>query len=413
MKTNFFYAVILGLAFFWLNSHFLDLTDTSKDISPYYEKLSVDYIIPSPGHNQKEELEKEPFIDKATPYYSVRVPISQNGKDTEVSLYIIEKNVDINKTPFSKDLLISGELPEENEIIIDYRTSQEAHISVGDKLKILFETSTITFRVSGIVYTNILISEYLPSSALIYCTPKVKKALDALTGNQLSYQGAYLKVNDTARAREYLKTYIAKGEYGKRSWYESNAAYENKKKSIENTVFFDEITDVNDLKASAVSADKEKKNHNRRNIRNAIASSVIAYILAWMIFLKLKEKGYQKLINNGKSVILVVMEFALAQFLCFVLVNSLTVLLYYNKFQENVIYLLAVNTVSFALVLIQTFTSVTKTDVSILKRDDSVAKADVSMQQKDGVETKADDIYLQEKADAAKKTEDLSSMERK
>ena len=365
MKTNIFYAAIIGLSIFWLNGYFLGLTDTGRDIYPYYERLSIDYVIPSPGYGQKEELEKEPFIETATPYYFTRLPIIHNGEKTDVSLHIIEKDADINKTPFSQKLLISGELPKENEIIIDYRAAKEANARIGDKAEIILGTAAFSYQISGIAATNDLISRQRPPAALIYCTSVVRQALEEMSGHMLSYQWAYVKASDAIAARDYFKkSYTPKGEYGERKWYKSEADYENKKKSIESSDISNEITDVSDLRASASAADKEKAAHNRKNIIKAIAFSALAYILAWMLLLKIKEKGYRKKINNGKSVILVMLEFDFAQLLCFALCSCLTLLFYYDEFTKYSVYLAAVNFVSFAIVLLKTFASVAKTDVS-------------------------------------------------
>ena len=81
-------------------------------------------------------------------------------------------------------------------------------------------------------------------------------------------------------------------------------------------------------------------------------------------FFENQGKGYRKSINTGLKVIKLILEFGFAQLLCFALCSSLTVLFFYDEFPQYVLYLVAVNIVSFAIVLIKTYTSVQRIDIS-------------------------------------------------
>ena len=362
MKINIVVAAIIGLILFGLNNKFLSNTDKRENETPYYKNLSIDYIVISPGYTQKKELEALPFIKEVTPYYYTQQTFLHNGESFKIGLYIIEKDADINNTPFSQKLLIDGALPNENEIIIDQSTAQSAKASLGDNAEVFIGNVKMSMRISGVVQANKFSNESY--NALIYCTEEVKKALGQF--KDLSYQGAYIKASDVIQAGEYLKkSYKAKGEIGDPSWYESYAEYESTKKKIENADFSKEITDVSYLKADAVSNNAEKTDHNRKNIVYALISGLTVYFAAWLFVVITKENEYSKRINNGTKINTIIKEFVAGQFLCCAITCILTFVVLYGKFPQNVMYVIFANVLSFLIVRKITILMVNKIDIKI------------------------------------------------
>ena len=360
-----FVGLLLGVILFGINAKFLANTDIGQNETPYYEKLSVDYIITKPGYGQKKELEALPFIKEVTPYYYTQQTFFHNGKSFNVGLHIIEKDADIGNTPFSQKLLIEGTLPKGNEVIIDYRTAKAAQAKPGDNAEIYIGDTKLPMRISGIVQTNILISEEAAPSVLIFCNDEVKKALDKLT-KYLAYSGAYIKAADVIQAGEYLKkSYKAKGEIGDPSWYDNPSDYEYRKNDVENTDYSNTITDVGFLKAKAVSANVEKTDHNRNNILHAVAIDLVLYFAAWLIILKAEEKDYTKRINNGTKINTIIKEFIAGQFLCCAITCILTFVVFYGRFPKDVVYVIISNILFFLIVLRLTFMTVKKNSILI------------------------------------------------
>ena len=70
------------------------------------EKTFVDYIIQTPSKEQVSEIDNLEHIESVTPYLYTASDSNINSKTVRVSLFIVEKNTDLGKTPFSKELLI-------------------------------------------------------------------------------------------------------------------------------------------------------------------------------------------------------------------------------------------------------------------------------------------------------------------
>lgn len=361
MKTkNIVFALILGYVLYVINSNFFVAKDFSENETPYYEKISIDYIVPSPGYSQKSELESLTFIEKVTPYYFTTQAFLCNGEKFDISLHIVETDADLNNTPFAKSLLIEGDMPKENEIIIDYRTAEKAKANVGDNADVFMGNIKLSLRISGIVQTNNFINKNRPPSALIFCTKAVQRGLHNLT-EYLSYSGAYIKAKDSIHAGEYLKkSYKAKGEIGDISWYDKASDYEYKKKAIENTDYSMEITDVKYLMSRAASSHTETEKYNRKNIIYSVLIEVCLYFFVWIGLIYLTSASFRKRINSGVKINTVISEFALGEFICCALNSVLMLVFYYSLFPKEVLILVFANVICFLIVLIKTLNIIKK-----------------------------------------------------
>ncbi|MCR4820386.1 MAG: hypothetical protein K5838_04605 [Elusimicrobiales bacterium] len=359
MKINIIFALVLGYVLYAINSNFLSVKAVSTNETPYYEQISIDYIVPSPGYGQKAELEAMPFIDKVIPYYFTAQTFLCNGENFDIGLHIVETDADINNTPFAESLLIEGSLPKENEIIIDYRTAKAAKAKAGDNAEVYIGNAKMSMRISGIVQPNKFTSRKKPS-ALIYNTKDVKKGLHNLT-KYLAYSGAYIKAKDAIQTGEYLeKKYKAKGEIGDISWYEDKTEYEHKKKSIENADFSREITDVNHLKSKAASSYSETTKYNSKNILYAVLIEVCLYFFAWIGLIYLRSPFFRKRINSGVKTKTVISEFSLGEFICCALNCGLMFSFYYSLFPKEVKILISANVICFLIVLKKSFAIIKK-----------------------------------------------------
>ena len=234
---------ISGAAFvYWTSCKTTD--DVASISDDYYERCNFDFIIPKPWYTQISEIKNMKFVDGIVPYFITEKKLTTKGRSIKVDLYIVEKDADFGMTPYSSALLTTGRIPDGTGIVIDEKTKRQLEVGVGDSVQISFQDGDIPFTISGISQTN-KFSIY-PTAVVLY-TGKIKDTVSSI--ENLSYTGAFVRVNDTEAGKKYFyEKYRALGKVGERSWYNDDESYEFMKKSIEGLSVEKEITNIDDLR---------------------------------------------------------------------------------------------------------------------------------------------------------------------
>lgn len=293
-----FIGFISGVFLFLSTFLILSTAKQIENETDYYNKIDFDFIIPKPWYSQISEIENMNFVSSIVPYYMTSRNVSVNGSSYKLDFYILEKNSDLTKTPYTPKLLINGKIPSNNEALIDKNTQNILNAQIGDEIQVSFGKELCKFIISGIVQPNNFASN---PTVMVYYDGEVKKGIESSIEN-LSYSGAYLDAIDISIAEKYLNNeYRAKGKIGDKSWYENDEAYEYMKASIESMSVSKEITNIASIKANSLSKYEENVKHNVSLLFISIGVDFSLFILIWFIYLFISSKTYNELIKNGKK----------------------------------------------------------------------------------------------------------------
>ena len=359
------YGVIFGIILAILPIILLSNSYQKKDNSSYYEKLSFDFIVPKPWYSQIQELKALSFIQNAVPYYMTSRKVSFNGKNADVDLYLIEKDANIDVTPFSSNVLLAGEKLTSNGIIIDERVRNLLNIGINDGVQISFGSENINFPVKGVVYQNQFATR--PTAAVFY-SGKVKSNIEQ-TVEHFSYSGAYIKAENIADTENYLnKNYRALGRVGERSWYKTESAYNYMKESIERTSVAKEIINVAQIKASVKSNSAEASKSYHKHLLFSTSTVFALPILFWLMILLASSKSYRKEMKNGKAMRKVIAGFYVSEILSLV-VFILVLIVFKNMLQTTALITLFISAViSFILVMKSTSKIISRSNSKVENR---------------------------------------------
>lgn len=310
MKNKIFIGLISGVIIYLITFIVLKGTNSVKNESSYYDKIAFDFIVPKPWYTQIAELEQMDFISTVTPYYMTNKTASLNGHNYNIDFYIVENGANLYNTPYTPFLLIKGNLPTENEALLDKKAADITNAAIGDTVSVTIGNETLKLKISGFVDINKFAAH---PTALMYYTNSVKKAIESTIAH-LSYSGAYIDVNNLAAAENYFNNvYRAKGKIGERGWYKDDNAYNYMKKSIKSANVAKEITNVSLLKANSYSKFQEAAKSNIQILFLAIIIQIIIYSLIWMLFLYFSSKTYRKRINNGEKASIIIIQFRIGE----------------------------------------------------------------------------------------------------
>ncbi len=355
MKNKLLIGIISGAVIYLLCLLTLSGTHKIDNEFSYYDNIDFDFIIPKPWYSQIDEIEKLDFIDKVTPYYMTNKSIS--GNNIKIDFFIVEKNANLDKTPYSSTLLLKGKLSSVGEAVIDEKAQRTLNANLGDKITVTFGNEQCTFMISGIVRTNNFASK---PTALIYFADGVKQGIKNSV-KKLSYSGAYVDAIDIAKAEDYFnKSYRPIGKIGDRNWYDDEDSYEYMKKSIESMEVSKEITNTALLKANSVSKYTESTKSNIGILAITLVIDFVLYVLLWIIYLIGSSKTYRKRINNGEKVAEIVKEFRLGAFVTLFICSLFLIVSHAFIGKTSVIALVLVNIIAFAIINAQASKIITK-----------------------------------------------------
>lgn len=284
-------------------------------VENYYDKIGVDFIIPSPWYSQIKEIQEMSFINSITPYFLHKKKISSAEKTIEINLISVENGADLTFTAYSEKVLIKGSKLTSNGIILDERASVALNANVGDKVTIGFGTKKISFDVSGIVENNRFSTK---PSACIYLTKTILDIYKKENSN-LAYAHAFVSSNSVSEAEEYFSTeYRAIGKVGERSWYDSDSEYLFMKESIERESVQREVINVSKLRAKENFQVEEKKTSNLIAIIISLCILLGGFPLVWTLLIVISSSSIHKRIRKCTSLQEIKNEFYFGEIISYI-----------------------------------------------------------------------------------------------
>lgn len=221
-----------------------------------YSDSEINYDIPSPTPEQLKEIAELDFVDKVFGYYYTESSITVNNKNVKIKIIFSDCLDSIEFTMYNDSRLIeSSSEAYANPIYVDYEFASKNNVSLGDT--IVF--NGIEFQVSKIYETN----TYYTSAIF---APLVGAQKDFILSKSKSYSGAYLKVNDIAKAEAYLKNYKPLGRLKDRESFSSEEAYQSHYDSWNSANYYNEITNLDEKLSNA-------------NVKTSL-NNVIGYLVA-------------------------------------------------------------------------------------------------------------------------------------
>lgn len=304
-------GVVLGLVLTCVAcTTMLSLNKISTSTSSYYSLCDFDFIIPSPWYSQVKEIKNKNFVSSIVPYFVMKKKITGNGKSSDVNLFFIEQSYGLQNTAYSNPLLSEGESISSTTIVIDERTKNSLQLNIGDVISFSIGNSSFDYKVSGVSYDN-KFSNY--PTGIVYYEGKIKSGIEKTIEN-LAYSGAYVKASDISEAESYfIKDYRAMGKVGEPSWYDSMAAYNFMKESIENQSVAKEIINISQLKTIENANLAGKKKGNALILLITVGIVSISYIIIWLFYVISAAKGYRERIKAGAKQSSIVFEYILGE----------------------------------------------------------------------------------------------------
>jgi hypothetical protein len=249
LKHTISIVVLFVASLFFL---FPTLRTTAKQ---YNEKrliaqAQVTFQIPSPSHSQIQELESNSFIQRVFPYYDVfaTVKVKNRRLSNYYAMLIDDNSTDV--FPLTQSALrleydpVSSSSP---GAFVDYAFSKEYDVSIGDELTIEIGLESLSVVIAGIVLNCV---DYLPlqndsgGALIIAISPKT---LSNIAGKTLHYSGAFLRVNDKNKAKEYLQNYKPLGLFRERSDFKTDEDYQKYIRDFTAMSYEAEIRDLTQL----------------------------------------------------------------------------------------------------------------------------------------------------------------------
>lgn len=321
------------------------LNKISTSTSSYYSLCDFDFIIPSPWYSQVKEIKNKNFVSSIVPYFVMKKKITGNGKSSDVNLFFIEQSYGLQNTAYSNPLLSEGESISSTTIVIDERTKKSLQLNIGDVISFSIGNSSFDYKVSGVAYDN-KFSNY--PTAVVYYEGKIKSEIEKNIEN-LAYSGAYVRASDISEAESYfIKDYRAMGKVGEPSWYDSMAAYNFMKESIENQSVAKEIINISQLRTIENANLEGKKKSNAHILLITVGIVSISYLIIWLFYVISAAKGYRERIKAGAKQSSIVFEYILGE-LTTVIIFSVTIYLI-KGLNENLLI-----TVSLIIALVVSF----------------------------------------------------------
>lgn len=297
---------------------------TATVIENYYDKIGVDFIIPSPWYTQIKELREMRFIDTVTPYYVHKKKISSPTTTMEINLFSFEIGDNLLNSAFSENILIKGSKLNKDGILLDERTATILDVDINEKVTIGFGSKKITYTVTGIIEDNRFSTR---PSACIYINEIVIDYYKSENPN-LAYAHAYIKANNLSETENFLLTeYRAMGKVGNRTWYDSDSEYFFMKESIEKESVWREVIDVNKLRAKENFQVEEKKKSDINAIIVSLCILHVGFPLVWIFIIVIMSSSIHKRIRNNTSLKKIIKEYYFGEIVSFIVFDSLLFLL--------------------------------------------------------------------------------------
>lgn len=251
-------------------------------LTSVYENSSIDYDIPSPTKTQLAEIEALDFVDDAFGYYYTDGSLKVDSKSVKTKIIFGDDLDSLSMTMYNDNRLIytSQDGSYDNPLYVDYDFYTKNELSIGDTVYF----NNIEFQIGRVYETN----SYYGSATFIPLVGAQKTYIDSVT---TSYSGAYLKVNDSAKAESYLRNYKPSGRLKDRSAFSTEEEYQTHYNSWNNASYYNEITSFSSKLASA----------NIKTESNYILGFVIAALVTIAVNVILSMRKNERVYFNKKK----------------------------------------------------------------------------------------------------------------
>lgn len=268
--------VMIAVLLFGFVSPYINAEAENRSKLGVYENSDVDFDIPQPTKEQLDEIAALPFVDAVFGYYYTESSVDVNGKSVLTKILFSEHTDVLEHTMYSPARLIEESAESySNPVYIDFAYAQKNNIKLGDTIKL----SSITFQVARIYETN----SYYTSAIFM---PLIGEQKELIEGKSTSFSGAFLIVNDTSKAEEYMRTYKPMGRLKDRSLFETEAEYQLHYEQWEKTSYANEITAF---------AAKQGEGASKSAVSMWVGAAVVLAVMAFfniLMFNSKNEKGY-------------------------------------------------------------------------------------------------------------------------
>ena len=248
------------------------------------EKTHIDFIIQAPSADQVEEISNMDHINKIVPYYYRSASVTVGNKTTKTSLFIIDREDDLEYTPCSADLRIDmADNPVDNPAYISDELADARSLKVGDNFSISIDDNPVNFTVAGIFGSD---HRHVGGTVIVIKTDEVQAAMQSS-----KYSGAYVNSAAIGESANYFESeYIPMGDLRSREEFDSDEAYQ---------IYLDTRSESDTTKDTFVTTEfvnELSKRNDAKLLRNAIFA-VIAILLAYICFatiLYVRANNYTK-----------------------------------------------------------------------------------------------------------------------
>ena len=252
-----------------------------------YTDSEIDYDIPAPTKVQLEQIAQEDFVDSVFGYYYTETNLTFQGKTIKTKILFSDYMQNVGFTMYSDNRCIEKSVAKlDNPIFVDYKYAMDNGIKLEDKL--CFQD--IVFDVQAIFETN----TYYDSAILI---PLVGKQKELIEKNGTAYSGAYIKTNDTAKARAYWQNYKPYGRLRSPEEFSTVEAYNYHYSEWNSTNYLTEITYFPDR----VQSIKTETYPNK--LIWSVLFVVIAFAFDVILSFRKSERGFFKKKEYAKDII--------------------------------------------------------------------------------------------------------------
>jgi hypothetical protein len=268
------------------------------------KKAMINFQVPSPGKQQVAELAQQSFIDDAFPYYDAFSTV-QLPRGRKLSNYYIMLIEDGARFPFTQTSLqvTKANTADSPAAYADYAFAKEYGVKKGDTLSIELGAEVLSVPVTAIIENCASMTHYQQDGSdgsLIVSIPQsLINSLGTARGKPVLYSGAYIRANNQAQAKAYLKDYKPLGRQREADVFKSDADYSAYLKDFNNTSYEAEIRDF--------SMPNQFAAQNGGSLKNAllilIIISVAIMLSAFVRFSNPKTKNAvdMRIHNGGKA----------------------------------------------------------------------------------------------------------------
>jgi hypothetical protein len=225
----------------------IDLVASRYNSCSIYENSGCDFIIPSPGDEQVDELQGKDFINTVVPFYYTQTTTYVGSKSGNDNVIMMDNYELIENTVYCNSRLISGKEVINHSAMVDYTYAKKYSVQIGDKIKVVFGKNICEYEVCGIYEDNIAFSGGV---VLVNWSDQEKQSVISSSSSKLKYSAAWIKANDYSICENYLLSeYKPLGRLKDRDEFDSDAAYQIHVNAFNTASFASEITDfTNSLK---------------------------------------------------------------------------------------------------------------------------------------------------------------------